>query len=288
MKFEAIRSDTTLAIPVSWKCSALGVTEQGYYAHCRRKQAPTARDQADAKVSAAIGEAHRVSRQTYGTPRLKTALHAQGYRVSRRRIARLRSALGLAVKRKKKWIRTTDSRHTLHIAPNRLDRNFLVHAPDTAWVSDITYLRSGNHWLYLCTILDLFGNVVVGRKISDAIDSTLVTDALAMAIRSRSPKPGCIFHSDRGSQYASDEVRALLDKHGFAQSMSRKADCWDNAVAESSFSRLKAELGEEFESDAHAVRTVYEYLDVFHNHIRIHSRLNTTPTQFENHYWKMN
>lgn len=287
MKFEAIRKDR-MSIPVSWKCAALGVTEQGYYAHCRRALHPTPRENEDAALTAAITDAHRVSRQTYGTPRLRTALAAQGYRTSRRRIGRLLVGAGLYVRRRRKFVRTTNSEHSQPVFPNRLNRAFIAMAPNQVWVSDITYIRVASHWLYLCTVIDLFGNVVVGRKLSSAIDATLVTNALRMAIASRRPPKGCMFHSDRGSQYASEDVTELARKYGLQQSMSRKANCWDNAVAESSFARLKTELGDEFESDAEAVRNIYEYLDVFHNHIRIYSRINTTPVNYEYQYWKNN
>lgn len=280
MKFEAIRTDAS-GVAVSVKCSALGVTQQGFYAHCQRRLRPSAHNRQDAELTAAIHHAHRVGRQTYGTPRLKTALQDNGFVASRRRIARLRDAAGLKVRCVKRFVRTTNSNHDHPIAPNGLNRDFAVAAPNTVWVSDITYLWVENHWLYLCTVIDLFANVVVGRKLADSLDASIVTDALEMAIHSRRPPPGCLFHSDRGVQYASATVRSVLAKYGFQQSMSRRANCWDNAVAESSFARLKSELGESFPSDAQAVGAVYEYLDVFHNYIRIHSRINTTPAQFE-------
>jgi len=209
------------------------------------------------------------------------ALDLEGYRASRRRIARLRDAAGLRLRRIRKFVQTTDSNHDFAIAPNVLDRCFAVTAPDVAWVSDITYLWVFDHWLYLCTIIDLFSGKVVGRTLSDSLASTLVTDAIESAVKARRPKRGCIFHSDRGVQYASDAVRSLLTTLGFQQSMSRKANCWDNAVAESSFARLKEELGDTFDSDAQATRAIYEYLDVFYNNIRIHTRVKTTPAQFE-------
>jgi putative transposase len=275
-------------VAVSVKCSALGVTQQGYYAHCRRRAGTSARSQRDAELTTAIRQAHQVGRQTYGTPRLKTALRAVGFAVSRRRIARLRDGAGLKIRCAKKFVQTTDSNHDDPIAPNLLDRDFTVAAPNTVWVSDITYLWVENHWLYLCTVIDLFANVVVGRKLSDSLDASIVTDALQMAVQSRRPPPGCIFHSDRGVQYACHAFRSALANHRFQQSMSRRANCWDNAVAESSFARLKIELGESFPSDADAVRAVYEYLDVLHNHIRIHTRINTTPAHYERMHSNLN
>jgi transposase InsO family protein len=229
----------------------------------------------------AIVAAHRVARGTYGTPRLKTALAHQGIRTSRKRISRIRRALGLEVHRQQRYISTTQSKHDSPIAPNLLDRQFDPAAPNKVWVTDITYLRSADHWLYLCTVVDCFSGRVVGRQLSNAIDARLVCDALRMAVRTRRPEAGCLVHSHRGSQYASGDFRALLSQHHLTQSMSRRANCWDNAVAESFFGRLKWDIGEEFDSDAHAVRAVYDYLDVFYNHTRIHTRFDQTPAKFE-------
>lgn len=280
MRFEAIRNDPS-DIPVTAKCRALGVTEQGYYAYCQRRQTPSAREREDIELTIEIRNAHETSRQTYGTPRLKLELCRRGYKVSRRRIHRLRTKAGLFVRRKRKFVKTTNSSHQQPIAPNLLKRQFVTTFPNTAWVSDITYVWVHDHWLYLCTVIDLFSRKVVGRSLKDTLDSSLVLDALHMAWRTRKPAYGCLFHSDRGSQYASDNVRAWLKEHGFTQSMSRKANCWDNAVAESSFARIKNELGETFHSDVDAVTRIYEYLDVFHNHIRIHTTIATTPAEFE-------
>lgn len=266
---------------MSIRCAALGVSEQGYYAHRRRLEVPNAHAARDAEIAEAIVAADKVARGTYGTPRLRTALAQGGVCTSRRRIGRLKQALGLFVKQRRKFICATDSAHDLAVAPNLLARQFTADGPDKIWVSDITYLRAGERWVYLCTIVDCFSGRVVGRKLSNSIDAQLVCDTISMAIRTRQPTLGCIFHSDRGSQYASDAVRNLLDANGFRRSMSRRGDCWDNAVAESSFGRLKNELGDTFETDVHARYAVYEYYDVFHNHVRIHSRHNQSPAAFE-------
>jgi putative transposase len=166
-------------------------------------------------------------------------------------------------------------------SPNLLNRQFVATAPNTVWVSDITYLTAGSDWLYLCVIIDCFSGAVVGRQLSTTINATLVRDALSKAVRNRKPPPNCLFHSDRGSQYASDAFRADLAAHKFIQSMSRLGNCWDNAVAESSFGRLKNEIGDTFIDIHHASKVVYEYLDVFYNLIRIHSRHNMAPIAFE-------
>jgi putative transposase len=178
-------------------------------------------------------------------------------------------------------VHTTDSNHDQPIAPNLLNRAFVADAPNSVWVSDITYLTSADKFVYLCTIIDCFSGAVVARQMSAAIDTKLVVDCLAMAVRNRQPAPGCIFHSDRGSQYASYAFRQALAESGFVQSMSRKGNCWDNAVAESFFARIKLELGDRFENDYEAGIAVYEYIDVFYNFTRIHSRHNSAPMRFE-------
>lgn len=280
MKFAAI-STGPQDMSVRQRCEALGVSEQGYYAYVDGTTTPAVRDVEDASLADAIARAHAVGRGTYGTPRLKTELAKHGACVSRRRIARIRDHLGLRVKCPRRFVHTTDSDHEFAIAPNLLERKFVASAPNTVWVSDITYLTSSDRWLYLCTIIDCYSGAIVGRQLSRAIDAKLVQDTLAMAIRNRKPAPGCMFHSDRGSQYASEDFRNDLSRHGFVQSMSRRANCWDNAVAESSFARLKSELGDTFTDDINASRQIYEYIDVFYNLTRIHSRHNMAPMTFE-------
>jgi putative transposase len=280
VKFKQIHVSES-SISIRAHCEVLGVTEQGYHAYVRRMGTPTGRELADAELRQHVVAAHEVGRHTYGTPRLKVELANQGHKVSRRRIARIRDAAELKVKSKRAFVKTTDSNHDAPIAPNLLAREFVAAAPDTVWVSDITYLWSADHWLYLCTIIDCFSGAVVGRQLSPAIDARLVQDTLKMAVRNRQPARGCLFHSDRGSQYASNAFRADLAAHGMIQSMSAKGDCWDNAVAESSFARLKVELGDSFENDYEARIAVYEYIDVFYNLTRIHSRHNMAPMNFE-------
>jgi transposase InsO family protein len=267
--------------PIRIKCRALGVSEQGYYSYCRRRGQRTNREKEDIELAVHIQKSFKASRRTYGTPRLKIDLAKKGLKVSRRRIGRLCKENGCVVKIKKKYQKTTDSSHSDPIAPNLLNREFEVSHPNKVWVSDVTYLRVQNHWLYLCTVIDLYSRKVIGRSLKPSMDESLILDALKMAYRNRQVKKGCIFHSDRGSQYASKNVRSWLKENGFVQSMSRKANCWDNSVAESSFSRLKSELGRHFDSDVEAMREVYEYLDVFHNHIRIHTTVGMTPVEFE-------
>ena len=281
MKFAAIVADTTCTLSIRARCEALGVTEQGYFAHVGRDHWLSGWQRADDALLPHIIAAHEIGRGTYGTPRLKTALAKEGIHVSRGRIGRLRDMVGLAVRTVKPFVRTTDSNHGLGFSPNALNREFMTQAPNTVWVSDITYLWCVDHWLYLCLIVDCFSGAIVGRQLSATINAALVQDTLAMAVRTRQPAPGCIFHSDRGSQYASLDFRRDLKQHHFEQSMSRRANCWDNAVAESVFGRLKTELGDTFQTDHEARTSVYEYIDIFYNHIRIHTRHNMAPLKFE-------
>lgn len=283
MKFRAIDNGPVM-MSVRSRCDALGVTEQGYYHYLQRRDAVTKHAQRDEELAAEIVAADKEGRGTYGSPRLQTALRRNNTYTSRRRIDRIRDNLGLSVVSKTKWVRTTDSRNSKAPSPNLLNRQFVATAPNTVWVSDITYLTAGNDWLYLCTIIDCFGGTIVGRQLSQSIDARLVQDALAKAVRDRRPAPGCLFHSDRGSQYESAALRADLAKHQFEQSMSRLGNCWDNAVAESSFARLKSEIGDIFIDIHHATKVVYEYIDIFYNLIRIHTRHNMAPIEFERNY----
>src|SRR5436190_71586 len=200
------------------------------------------------------------------------------------RVGRLMREQGLRAREKRRFQRTTDSQHDLPVAPNVLDRQFTVAAPNTAWVSDITYLWTREGWLYLVVILDLFSRRVVGWALRNRITRELAVEALTMALAHRQPDPGLVHHSDRGSQYASGDYRAVLDAHGIVMSMSRRGNCWDNAVAESFFSTLKIELAHEADWATHAdaYSAVFEYLEIFYNGQRRHSVLGyLSPIAFE-------
>ena len=194
---------------------------------------------ADEKLSVHIVAAFNVGRGAYGSPRVHEELKAAGFDVSRKRVARLMAELGLEGRRKRRFKATTDSKHDMPIAENILDRNFEVDAPDVAWVTDITYVWTAEGWLYLAAILDLFSRRVVGFAMSERIDRALVLEALRAAVGRRVPNAGLKHHSDRGSQYASGDYQDALDELGVVCSMSRKGNCWDNAVAESFFATLK-------------------------------------------------
>ena len=262
-------------------CDALDVTMAGYFAHVERQHQPTDHQLQDDALAQHIVAAHERSEGTYGSVRIDIELRDQGIRSSRRRIDRIRCNLGLVAKQPVRFVRTTDSDHDSPIAPNVLQRKFVAAQPNTIWVSDITYIRAASRWMFLCVIIDTFANVVVGRTLSHQMDASIVTTALKRAIALRRPSPGLIFHSDRGAQYASDDVVALIEHHHIKQSMSRKGDCWDNALAESFFSRLKTEAGATFADDFAAGEKIYNYIDTFYNKHRIHTRLRTSPEQFE-------
>jgi transposase InsO family protein len=264
-------------------CEALDVNRSGYYAH---KSAPlSVRQTEDERLTALIVKSFNESRQTYGTARIQKDLRDQGEKISRRRIGRLMKQAGLACKTVKKFKATTNSKHDEAISPNLLNRNFKVYEPNKVWVGDITYIWTDMGWLYLATVIDLFSRKVVGWSMSDRMKTSLVNDAMQMAIWQRKPPKGLIWHTDRGSQYASKSHRALLKQHRIEQSMSRKGDCWDNAVAESFFHTLKTELvfHERYKTRKQAHASIFEYIEVFYNRKRRHSANNLmSPANFEN------
>jgi transposase InsO family protein len=281
MKFAFIAREKA-TFPIDLLCSVLGVSRAGFYAAQGRPVAAHQRE--DQQLAVHVAAAHAASRRRYGSPRVHQELQAQGHDIGRHRVARLMREQGLRARKKRRFQRTTDSQHGLPVAPNLLDRQFTVATPNTAWVSDITYLWTREGWLYLVVILDLFSRRVVGWALHDRITRQLALDALAMALRHRQPGPGLVHHSDRGSQYASGDYQAVLAAHGVVCSMSRRANCWDNAVAESFFSTLKIELAHDADWTTHAAaRTdVAEYLEIFYNTQRRHSVLGyLSPAAFE-------
>ena len=226
--------------PVDVMCEVLEVNRSGYYAY--KNSPPTARETEDERLLALVVKSFNDSNHNYGTARIQADLRDLGEKVSRRRIKRLMKQAGLVCKTMKKFKATTNSKHNETISPNLLNRNFKVDEPNRVWVGDITYIWTDMGWLYLATVIDLFSRKVVGWSMSDRMKTSLVNEAMQMAIWQRKPPKGLIWHTDRGSQYASKEHRALLKTHRIQQSMSRKGDCWDNAVAESFFHTLKTEL----------------------------------------------
>lgn len=249
------------------------------------KARPSTRARQNQGLLIAITRQWNASRGSYGAPRIYEALRVQGWKASRPRIARRMRKAGIASKIRPKWITTTDSGHPQMVSPNLLDRNFNPEQLSQAWVSDITYLPSEKGWLYLTTVMDLGDRRVIGWALSQpmkAQDNTLA--ALKKAVSYRSPKAGLIFHSDRGSQYCTQEFRERLAAHGMKQSMSRKGNGWDNAPAESFFKTLKyeAHIPPRFASYSQAKRVLFDYIECWYNTNRLHSALGyKTPKQRE-------
>jgi transposase InsO family protein len=281
VKFACILAEKA-HFPVSLMCSCLQVSRSGFYAWLRRP--PSKRASENERLLARIREAHEQSLKRYGSPRVFKALRKQGDVAGRHRIARLMRLAGLRGRRKRGFVRTTDSRHDQPIAENLLGRRFAASAPNTAWVSDITYIPTGEGWLFLAVVLDLFSRRIVGWGMSSAIDTGLAVSALEMALQQRGDVKGLVHHSDRGTQYASAQYQRMLKAHGIQASMSRAGDCWDNAVAESFFATLKTELvhGRHYATRQEAKSEVFEYIEVFYNRHRLHSSLGyESPAAFE-------
>jgi transposase InsO family protein len=268
-------------------CDVLEVSKSGYYAWCSRPTSP--RSQENERLSQQIQEIHQESRKTYGAPRIHASLKAKGFQAGRHRVARLMRQQGICVHPKRRFKRTTDSNHPFPIAKNMLNRSFSTAEPDKAWVADITYIPTHQGWLYLAVVIDLFSRRVVGWSMAEQMQTELVLSALEAALGHRSAAAsGLLFHSDRGSQYASGAYRAALKGAGISCSMSRRGNCWDNAVAESFFGTMKTELIylENFATREDAKTTIVEWIEVFYNRQRIHSTLNyCSPVQFEQDYW---
>jgi len=268
--------------PIRLLCRCLAVSRSGYYAWGRRL--PSERVKQDARLKVKVAVSHSASRRTYGSPRVLRDLREWGHRVSRKRVARLMRELGLEGRRKRRFRATTDSQHRFPVAPNVLMRDFDVEAPNIAWVADITYLATLEGWLYLAVILDLFSRKVVGYAMSERIDRELVLEALRKALVQRPGTLDLVQHSDRGSQYASHDYRDALDQAGITCSMSRRGDCWDNAVAESFFGTLKMELLYELPLQTRSATrsAVADYIETFYNVRRRHSSLDyQSPVEFE-------
>jgi len=269
---------------VSEMCRWLGISRAAHYAWLRGRPRQDARSKVKRQLLDKIRQAHQASRGTYGSRRILLDLKDDGEHVGRHKVATLMREAGLSGVPRKRWKATTDSKHGEEISPNLLDRNFTAEAPNTVWVGDITYIRTTAGWQYLATVIDLYSRMIVGWALAGHMRSELVEDAVKMACGRREVKLGLIFHSDRGSQYASLGFRELLAKHGIVQSMSRKGNCWDNAVAESFFSTIKRDsLNQEVWSSVGRLRfVVFDYIEIFYNRLRRHSTLGgISPLAFE-------
>ena len=279
--FELVKAEKA-HYPIAVLCSVLSVSRSGFYAWERRPR--PARARADAALVLDIRAAHKLGRGTYGSPRVHAELRAKGMRVGENRVARLMREDGLRARQKRRFRRTTDSNHNDPIAPNILQRNFEPEAPNQSWATDVTYVHTGEGWLYLAVMLDLFSRRVVGWAASVTNDRALALEALQRALTARNPEPGLVHHSDRGSPYASDDYRRALEESGLMASMSRTGDCWDNAVAESFFASLKAELvdHERYAGHAAAITSIADYIENFYNPLRRHSHLGyLNPIEYE-------
>jgi len=268
--------------PMRLMCRALEVSRSGYYAW--RKRPASRRSMKNRLLLERIKEVHKNSRKTYGSPRVHRQLLAEGERCGRGRVERLMSANGIRAKQKRKFVATTDSKHDLPVAENILQREFHVEEPNRVWLSDITYIPTDEGWLYLAGVLDLCSRTAVGWSMGESLETGLVLDALKMAHQRRRPGDGLIHHSDRGSQYASDDYGDLLKSYGMQMSMSRKGDCWDNAVMESFFGTLKKELvhHRKYRTRAEARQDIFEFIEVFYNRERLHSSLGyMSPAAYE-------
>ena len=256
---------------VSRMCRLLAVSRSGYYEWVHRP--PCVQGAVEQQVEAKVQHYFAQGRGTYGTRRLKHLLAQDGLQVSRRRIGRVLAQAGLRCKTRRKFKAPRASGPAQTVAPNQLNREFTVHKPDTVYVGDITSLATGEGWLYLAVVLDLCSRAVVGWSMADHMRAELVNQALTMATCQRQPAAGRIMHTDRGSQYGADSYRRLLAQYGMQPSMSRKGNCWENAVAESFFHTLKTELIylENFETHEQAQTAVFEYIEVFYNRQRCHS-----------------
>lgn len=271
--------------PVRVLCRVLEVSRSGFYAW--RGRGPSERSVADVALGEAIQDAHRASRGTYGSPRVHAELRAAGQRVGRKRVARLMRAAGIVGVKRRRFRCTTDSNHSQPVAANLVRREFDVAEPNQVWAADITYVSTWEGWMYLAVVIDLFSRRVVGWAMAEHMRTELVLEALARATGERATSTELVHHSDRGSQYASDHYRGVLASSGITCSMSRRGNCWDNAVVESFFATLKVELidRQPWPTRRQAQHAIHEYIACFYNTHRRHSHLGyLTPKEFEHRH----
>jgi putative transposase len=268
--------------PTRLMCQVLGVSTGGYY-EWRRRPPSALRERREA-LAAEIKVIHQEAKARYGSPRIHAELVARGEPCCVNTVAKLMRQLGVAAKTRRKFRCTTDSNHDRPVAENVVDRQFEPEAPNRVWTADITYIPTREGWLYLAAVEDLYSRQIVGWSMGERIDSRLVADALEMAVSRRLPGEGLVAHSDRGSQYASEHYRRILASHEITCSMSRRANCWDNAPMESFFASLKVELvhDEDYATRAEARSSLFEYIEVFYNRVRRHSSLGyRSPVEYE-------
>jgi putative transposase len=268
--------------PVKKMCQTLAVSRSGYFRWLGSGESRRVRE--NRMLLSAIGQEHQASDRNYGALPITKELRGKGWRVGHNRVARIMREHGIRPVVKRRFRVTTNSRHGCAVAANLLNRNFQASTPNRVWVTDITYVRTAYNWAYVCVFIDLYSRIIVGWAVSRALDQRLVADALERAVARRRPQAGLIVHSDRGIQYASDLFKAQLSRHGFQQSMSRKGDCWDNAVAESFFATLKRELISRyhFANCLELERALFRHIEIWYNRVRRHSSIDyLAPEAFE-------
>jgi transposase InsO family protein len=283
VKFAFIEEHLALLFPLDCVCRVLEVSRSGYYAWQGRPESRRVKRRQELALQ--IQRVHDENRRVYGSPRIFKELKLQGQSVCKNTVADIMKERNIRAKTKRKFVpRTTDANHDQPIARNILDRQFQAELPDQKWAVDITYIPTGEGWLYLAGVIDLCSRKIVGWSMADHMETSLVSQALKMALIHRRPEQGLLHHSDRGVQYASDDYQHLLQASGMEISMSGKGDCWDNAVMESFWSTLKTELvhHERFETHEEARAAIFEYIEVFYNRKRLHSSLGyQSPEAFE-------
>lgn len=283
MKYEVIQGCRG-AYRISLMCRAFGVSVSGFYEWKKRQRKPSPKRQRRDRLHRIIEVAHLGSKKDYGSPRVHGVTTGMGFSESPRTVARLMKGLKLRSRLKKKFKATTDSDHKLPVAPNHLMQDFKAYRPNQIWMSDLTYVRTSQGWLYVCAIIDLYSRKVVGWSASSRMTVDLVLSAYLRACRDRRPGRGLIFHSDRGSQYAAAAFRKILSRHGHIQSMSRRANCWDSAPIESFWHTLKTEhvYWERYETRQDALLSIRQWIEGYYNISRLHSSLGyQSPNVFE-------
>ncbi|MEB0033259.1 IS3 family transposase, partial [Undibacterium sp. RTI2.1] len=275
MNYRLVQQLQKEAIPALQACRVLAVSRSGFYAAQQRQKRPAT----VCGISVHLQASFTASGSTYGSRRLQTSLRHQGWQVGRYRVRSLMNQHNITPVWKRKFIHTTDSKHDLPVAENILNRQFEPTQPNAAWVADMTYIRTRSGWLYLAAVLDLYSRKIVGWAMAPNMEAELVCAALQMAMMQRKPAKGMIVHSDRGSQYASEAYQQLLAKNGLRCSMSRKGNCWDNAVMERFFLNLKMERvwRQDYANHAEAMKDIADYIVAFYNNVRLHSTLGNLP-----------
>lgn len=277
-----------LEYPIEVMSILFDVSRSGFYRWRNRK--PSRRAQEEPRLVAEVKAAHKRNRETYGAERLQEDLADHGVSIGVHRIKRIKREHNIRCKQRRKYKATTNSKHDLPVTDNHLDQKFTADAPNKIWVTDITYVPTGEGWLYLAGHKDLFNGEIVGYAMGERMTKNLVSQSLFRAVAAKRPEPGLLHHSDRGSQYCSDEYRLLLEQFGMTSSMSRKGNCYDNAPMESFWGTLKNELIYQwrFETRQEAMREIREYIEIFYNRQRKQARLGfLSPAAFERQFYKL-